>query len=1225
MIVKNETANLDRCLTAVAPYIDCWVIGDTGSTDGTQDFITAFFAARNLPGELHSFPFHNFEQARNAGLDCAYASALDYDYLLLADADMELVVDKPDVLTGLDAAAYRVVQRTDSGLTYWNVRFLQRHAGARYRGVTHEYIDISGEVGELREVWYRDHATGSNRVDKFERDIRLLLGALEQEPENRRYWFYLAQSYRDAGRTIEAAEAYAKRAEMGGWDEEAWHARLQEARCLRTLDDEGGFLRQAITAFNQRPHRAEPLYDLARYYRERGMNDASVLFAEAGLTLPRPEQDILFVEGFVYGAGMREEFSIAANYSRDPARKSRGHAACNWLALGRDIPAGTRRLARSNLFFYVRSATALLPSFAARAIDFKPADNSGPLNPSVTCQRGQISLVMRSSNFAPSDDGRYETRNGEPARTRHFLVRLTDDLDVREVSEILPPADLPRPAVDTAVGLDDVRLFAWRDALWCNARVRELMPSGRSDRLLARLGDETAQTCRLTDWRILRPDGELPSDAAWIAQAENTRLRFILRCDPIRLIDDRANIIAEPAPPIAAEHFRGSSPAIPLDGGWLALVHEERLHGTAAQPCYLHRFVWFDATTMLRRVSRAFFFRKKGDEIAAGLAWHPDRAQLLLSFGVGNDEAWVATVDPDDVRRALEDAEHLPSGLPAASSDGGASPAVIASPAAETVHAEPPPFRARNVARAREAPMSTEEQFFELAPFLRAGLSPIERRARCVAFDAPIAASLGQRDATPLTRIHCFYEVMSDTATHRSLIAATSSMRAAGHPVTVWSYTPAKLDFLSASGVDVKLAEDVVPRRLFESIVARSEIRYFSDIFRYAVLYEHGGLWMDSDVVMLRPFPFRGDYFFNLQWRGGHFGHFVCGNVIYAKRYSTHLRKLYEMSIESFSGAGAKTFGDIGPKLLSDYVVSEDGAELRAWLFSPVFFNAIDWKEIDRFDEPLAELGDYLNDERVFGLHLWNATTNTSRRAADASLISRLLEPAIGFPSLTELADRFQTDKNRHTGNRHGYARIYDRLLASRRLSLRHLLEIELRPGGRGRDEIASSSIALWQTFFPFCRVVSVGLADLSNLHDDRFSSHVCDPSKREDLAAVAAAIAPASLDVIIDDGSHASLDQQMTLREFFPLLAGGGWYFIEDLDWQPAGEDPAKVTLTKQLLREIKEGGTASSLDPVGIAALADDIAEILFFDSHYELERATLLGGLAAIRKRGGSGLTS
>jgi glycosyltransferase involved in cell wall biosynthesis len=79
MIVKNEMANLERCLGAVAPHIACWVIGDTGSTDGTQEFIRSFFAARNIPGELHSFPFVNFAQARNEALDRARASKLRFD------------------------------------------------------------------------------------------------------------------------------------------------------------------------------------------------------------------------------------------------------------------------------------------------------------------------------------------------------------------------------------------------------------------------------------------------------------------------------------------------------------------------------------------------------------------------------------------------------------------------------------------------------------------------------------------------------------------------------------------------------------------------------------------------------------------------------------------------------------------------------------------------------------------------------------------------------------------------------------------------------------------------------------------------------------------------------------------------------------------------------------------------------------------------------------------
>ena len=75
MIVKNEAGNLERCLASVAPHISCWVIGDTGSTDGTQDLIRSFFASRGIPGELHTFAFSNFAQARNEALARARVGA----------------------------------------------------------------------------------------------------------------------------------------------------------------------------------------------------------------------------------------------------------------------------------------------------------------------------------------------------------------------------------------------------------------------------------------------------------------------------------------------------------------------------------------------------------------------------------------------------------------------------------------------------------------------------------------------------------------------------------------------------------------------------------------------------------------------------------------------------------------------------------------------------------------------------------------------------------------------------------------------------------------------------------------------------------------------------------------------------------------------------------------------------------------------------------------------
>lgn len=671
MIVRNEIAILARCLSALVDHIDCWVIGDTGSTDGTQDFIRSFFADRNKPGELHSFPFENFGQARNAGLECAYSSTLDYDYLLLADADMELVVEDAGFRERLEAPGYRLLQRgapVGSGITYWNTRLVRRNVGARYHGPTHEYIDVPGGVGSLEGVWYKDHASGSNRPGKFDRDITYLSKALELDPGNARNWFYLAQSYRDAGRTAEAAQTYAKRAEMGGWDEEAWEARLSEARCLRNLGDEAGFVYKAVAAFNMRPQRAEPLYDLARFYRERCMYEASLLYAEAGLTIEPPTQDLLFVEDFVYTAGLREECSIAANYARDPVRKDRGFAACNWLALNRTISERSRELARWNLFFYVQPAGVMLPSFTAHRMEYDAPPGYQPMRSSVARSAERIGVVLETVNYALAEDGAYQTRDGASAHTRNILLTLSEDLSVRSVAEILPPLDMPEPASKLAPGFQDLRLFAWRGALWGSACLRKLTEEGWCEQGLVRIDEPQAAECRLSEWRVLRPDGPRTHEGNWMARVAGDQLRFIRLCDPTLLVDEHGATMSETTPTIAADQFRGDSHMIAFEGGWLALVDEVQWRSDAKLEFHRHRFVWFDQTDMLRRVSRPFFFNQKGVERAAGLAWHPDGERLVISYSVTDSEAWIATVDANEVHAVLESADHLPSGSLASAS-----------------------------------------------------------------------------------------------------------------------------------------------------------------------------------------------------------------------------------------------------------------------------------------------------------------------------------------------------------------------------------------------------------------------------------------------------------------------------------------------------------------------------------------------------------------------------
>ncbi|RYE10356.1 MAG: glycosyltransferase [Hyphomicrobiales bacterium] len=356
MIVRNEAAIIERALASVATQLSYWVVCDTGSTDGTQDIVQRFFRERGIPGELHEFPFENFSSARNRALDAARRSAGRFDYLLLMDADMELRVVEDAFRAGLGQHAYQVRQK--AGISYYNTRLVRRDVPATYKGVTHEYLELPSPAARLDAIWFADGANGSNRVGKFDRDAALLTDALKSEPDNARYVFYLAQSYRDAGRLDLALETYRRRQLMAGWDEERWYAVLQEARCLRLLGRDDAFIARAMQAYNERPGRAEPLYDLALHYRLKGQYEAAMLFALSAFRLPRPLGDSLFVEDHIYDYGIRQEISIAGYYCASLEDRQAGHAACASLAANTALPAEVRALAETNLRYYRENGAA---------------------------------------------------------------------------------------------------------------------------------------------------------------------------------------------------------------------------------------------------------------------------------------------------------------------------------------------------------------------------------------------------------------------------------------------------------------------------------------------------------------------------------------------------------------------------------------------------------------------------------------------------------------------------------------------------------------------------------------------------------------------------------------------------------------------------------------------------------------------------------------------------
>lgn len=312
MIVKNESKVIRRCLASTRPFVDTWLIVDTGSTDGTQGIIRDYFA--DVPGELHERPWRNFGANRTEALELAQNRA---DFTLIIDADEVLAV-APDFAPGaLDLDAYQL--RTELGeLTYYRTQLIRSRLPWRWEGVLHEYLecDVPFTQGKLEGIVNRPTPDGarSNDPQKYLKDAALLEEALKHEPTNARYVFYLAQSYRDSGLVEAAVKHYKRRIELGGWQEEVWYSMFQVARLNEIAErPQEEVLSAYLEAYDARPSRAETLAALARYYRLKSKYALAHLFAKQAVALP-PPSDLLFVDASVYAWRARDECSIAAYY-----------------------------------------------------------------------------------------------------------------------------------------------------------------------------------------------------------------------------------------------------------------------------------------------------------------------------------------------------------------------------------------------------------------------------------------------------------------------------------------------------------------------------------------------------------------------------------------------------------------------------------------------------------------------------------------------------------------------------------------------------------------------------------------------------------------------------------------------------------------------------------------------------------------------------------------------
>lgn len=360
MIVKDEEDSIEKCLKSVAPFISYWVIVDTGSTDDTINVIRKVTEELGIPGELHERPWVDFEVNRTESLELAKNKC---DYRWIIDADDEFVLEDgvTNPFIGLNDKSidcYQLKYKL-SGLQYYRAQIVKSDQDWCYKGVLHEYLYLdkadqkhSQVKGSYVKADISPLKRASSVEEKYANDAIILEKALEKEPDNHRYMFYLAQSYRDSRQDDKAYDAYKMRAEAGGWEEEVYYSLYMMAK----IKEKQGAPIEEVTnhyskAWEYRPQRLEAAFHVMRKLREQ--KRYVLAFAYGNVATKSPGcSDILFVEPEMWQWRLLDEYSLASYYTGNPEISIEKTTAIIGSDFFKDLPEKEQARLNRNLDLY---------------------------------------------------------------------------------------------------------------------------------------------------------------------------------------------------------------------------------------------------------------------------------------------------------------------------------------------------------------------------------------------------------------------------------------------------------------------------------------------------------------------------------------------------------------------------------------------------------------------------------------------------------------------------------------------------------------------------------------------------------------------------------------------------------------------------------------------------------------------------------------------------------
>jgi glycosyltransferase involved in cell wall biosynthesis len=630
-MIKNEHKIIRRLIESTLPIADAICVCDTGSTDNTVEVLTEYFKDFKIPTKLYNGPEHlwkNFGHNRSqsflAGVDFCKELGWDaeHSYALVMDADMQLVVPPAFKKSMLTSVGYKMIQKSHS-LEYYNTRLMKLSHPWKCVGVTHEYWDGANTDTISKDTLYiSDIGDGGCKDDKFERDVRLLEQGLVDSPNNPRYLFYLAQSYKDNKQLDKAIDNYKKRINAGGWHEEIWYSMYMLMKLYAEKKEYAEMEMWGLKAYEFRKERSENILYLCRFFRDRRQHYKAWHYYELGAGIKKPD-DLLFIETDVYERGFDYERAILHDYVFPHKKTLSLEHSLNFYNKWHDYAMYT------NLQWFVQKIPSTVRQLCFQDIgDYVATSTSMARQPD-----GNVRLNVRYVNYRIQPNGSYQMmENGNlsgdhPVRTENYTCLMDANYNILSP---LRNMEVTAPVLHSThiKGLEDLRIFYGADGtLRYTGTTMEYSYNGKIRQVTGRYNTET---CRLEDQKHLKPASETDCEKNWIPYKGD---RMIYAWHPFQIgkpdEDGKLAIEVRQETPKFLSHMRGSSTLV-RDGKYFYAITHCVMYLTPRK--YYHMVVKIDAETdRLVGYTDPFFFLNNAIEYVLGFDKQNDTYTAILS------------------------------------------------------------------------------------------------------------------------------------------------------------------------------------------------------------------------------------------------------------------------------------------------------------------------------------------------------------------------------------------------------------------------------------------------------------------------------------------------------------------------------------------------------------------------------------------------------------------